>query len=64
MAVSPTALCPLSGLPQGTAAEQDVLVKRLRHMLGDLTFMDAFHHTGAPSVLLVLFVLAGFCCLR
>ncbi|KAI7844766.1 hypothetical protein COHA_001648 [Chlorella ohadii] len=33
-------------LAKGTAAEQDVLVKRLRHMLGDLTFMDAFHHTG------------------
>lgn len=32
---------------QGTPGEQDVFVKRLRHMLGDLTFMEAFHHTGA-----------------
>ena len=36
---------------QGTAAEQDVMVKRLRHMLGDLTFMEAFHHTGADLCL-------------
>lgn len=26
-------------------------VKRLRHMLGDLTFMEAFHHTGALLLL-------------
>ena len=43
----------LSGFPahcraglQGTLHDHDVLVKRLRHMLGDLTFMEAFQHTG------------------
>lgn len=39
--------CCLPAPEQGTPGEQDVLVKRLRHMLGDLTFMEAFHHTGA-----------------
>lgn len=39
--------CCLPAPEQSTAGEQDVLVKRLRHMLGDLTFMEAFHHTGA-----------------
>ena len=32
---------------QGTVHDHDVLVKRLRHLLGDLTFMEAFQHTGA-----------------
>ncbi|KAL4443986.1 hypothetical protein ABPG75_011723 [Micractinium tetrahymenae] len=33
-------------LAQGTLHDHDVLVKRLRHLLGDLTFMEAFQHTG------------------
>ncbi|PSC75647.1 Triacylglycerol lipase SDP1 [Micractinium conductrix] len=33
-------------LSKGTVHDHDVLVKRLRHLLGDLTFMEAFQHTG------------------
>lgn len=33
-------------LSKGTLHDHSVLAKRLRHMLGDLTFMEAFQHTG------------------
>ena len=34
-------------LPQGAPPDHDAQSNRLRHMLGDLTFLEAFQHTGA-----------------